>query len=83
MLNWNLIWMQLFGTTELFGINLGFWAALFVIGIVVIAMNLIFWTRPRCTPHHLYPSSFQNETKHKTGERPPSRFLYSSKLLKK
>lgn len=53
MLNWNLIWMQLFGTTELFGINLGFWAALFLIGIVVIAMNLIFWTRPRCTAKHL------------------------------
>lgn len=47
MLNWNLLWLKWFGVTELWGINVGFWAALFAIGFVVIAMNLVFWTRPR------------------------------------
>ena len=47
MLNWNLLWLKWFGVTELWGINVGFWAALFAIGFVVIAMNLVLWTRPR------------------------------------
>lgn len=46
MFNWNLLWIKCFGVTEFLGINLGFWAALFVIGFVVVAMNLVFWTRP-------------------------------------
>ena len=33
-INWNTIWMNLFGRTELFGINM-------------ILMNVVFWTRKR------------------------------------
>ena len=44
-INWNTIWMNLFGRTELFGINMGFWAAITVTGLIVILMNMVFWTR--------------------------------------
>ena len=33
-INWNTIWMNLFGRTELFGINMGFWAAITVTGLI-------------------------------------------------
>lgn len=46
-MNWNAIWMSLFERTELFGINLGFWAALIITGLIVILMNLTFWTREK------------------------------------
>ncbi len=41
-INWNTIWMNLFGKTELFGINMGFWAAITVTGLIVILMNVVF-----------------------------------------
>lgn len=46
-MNWNAIWMSLFGRTELFGINMGFWAAMAVTGLIVIGMNVFFWTRKK------------------------------------
>lgn len=46
-INWNTIWMNLFGKTELFGINMGFWAAITVTGLIVILMNVVFWARKR------------------------------------
>lgn len=30
--------------TELFGINMGFWVCLLVITIIVILMNVVFWS---------------------------------------
>ena len=44
-MNWNAIWMDLFGRMELFGINMGFWVAMVIIALIVILMNVIFWTR--------------------------------------
>lgn len=38
------IWMNLFGTTELLGLNMGFWAAMAVVALIVIAMNVVFWS---------------------------------------
>lgn len=38
------IWMNLFGTTELLGLDMGFWAALAVVALIVIAMNVVFWS---------------------------------------
>lgn len=46
-MNWNAIWMDLFGRTELFGINMGFWAAMVAVGLIVILMNVVFWTRKK------------------------------------
>ncbi|MDD3251162.1 MAG: hypothetical protein PHV18_01235 [Lachnospiraceae bacterium] len=44
MMSWTIIWMKLFGTTELLGINIGFWAAMTVCILIVIAMNVVFWS---------------------------------------
>ncbi|WP_455542966.1 hypothetical protein [Intestinibacter sp.] len=43
-MNWNNIWNTLFNKTELFGINMGFWVSLAIILIVVVAMNITFWS---------------------------------------
>lgn len=40
--NWNEIWMKLFGTTEWLGLNMGFWASMAVVVLIVIIMNLVF-----------------------------------------
>ena len=46
-MNWNNMWNILFNRTELFGINMGFWVCLLVITIIVILMNVVFWsTKP-------------------------------------
>lgn len=42
-MNWTQIFLKLFGTTELFGINSGFWIAMGICLLVVIGMNLVFW----------------------------------------
>lgn len=47
MMNWNVIWMDLFGTTELLGIDMGFWAAMAATVLIVILMNAVFWTRKK------------------------------------
>lgn len=38
------VWMNLFGTTELLGLDMGFWAAMAVVALIVIAMNMVFWS---------------------------------------
>ena len=43
-MNWNNMWNTLFNTTELFGINMGFWVSLLIIIIIVILMNVVFWS---------------------------------------
>lgn len=42
-MNLNPIWTNLFGTTQWFGVNMGFWAAMLVCAVVVILMNAVFW----------------------------------------
>lgn len=42
-MNWVNIWMKLFGTTELFGLNMGFWISIAVVAVIVIIMNVVFW----------------------------------------
>lgn len=42
-MNWTNLWIKLFGTTELFGLNAGFWVSMAVVLVVVILMNVIFW----------------------------------------
>ena len=38
-MNWTMIWMKLFGTTAWLGIDMGFWAALAGVALIVLLMN--------------------------------------------
>ncbi len=40
---WNNLWMTLFGTTDLFGINIGFWVGMGLCALVVIIMHIVYW----------------------------------------
>lgn len=43
-MNWTMIWMKLFGTTAWLGIDMGFWAALAGVALIVLLMNVVFWS---------------------------------------
>ena len=48
MMNWKEIWMTLFGTTEWLGLNIGFWVSMAAVVLIVILMNVMFWSmKPR------------------------------------
>lgn len=40
---WSKLWMDLFGRTSLFGIDMGFWVAMSAVLLIVIVMNAVFW----------------------------------------
>lgn len=42
-MNWINIWMSFFGTTTLFGLDIGFWMSMAVVALIVILMNVMFW----------------------------------------
>ena len=42
-MNWINIWTKLFGSTELLGLNMGFWVSMAVVALIVIVMNIVFW----------------------------------------
>lgn len=42
-MTWTTIWMKLFGTTTLCGLDMGFWAAMAVVCLIVLVMNAVFW----------------------------------------
>lgn len=42
-MNWNELWMTVFGTTHWLGLDLGFWVSLAVVALIVVAMNAVFW----------------------------------------
>ena len=44
MVNWSNLWIQLFGTTTWFGINVGFWISMGISAAVAIAMVAVFWS---------------------------------------
>lgn len=37
------VWMNLFGTTQWFDIDMGFWAAMVICLLIVVVMNAVFW----------------------------------------
>lgn len=43
-MNWTTIWTNLFGTTSFLGINMGFWIGMTVVLLIVILMNVLFWS---------------------------------------
>ena len=42
MMNWKDIWMTLFGTVDLFGLDMGFWVSMAVVALIVVVMNAVF-----------------------------------------
>lgn len=49
-MNWTKIWIDLFGTNTLWGLDIGFWAAIAVVVLIVIVMNVVFWSmKPKKT----------------------------------
>lgn len=43
-MNWTQIWIDLFGTTEWLGLNMGFWVANAAVLVIVMIMNVVFWS---------------------------------------
>jgi len=43
MMNLTHLWMNLFGTTQWLGINLGFWVSMFLCALIAVLMNVVFW----------------------------------------
>ena len=43
-MNLNTIWMSVFGTAELHGLNIGFWVSMAIVAVVVLVQNIVFWT---------------------------------------
>lgn len=43
-MHWATIWMNLFHTTTLLGIDMGFWLGMGVVLLIVVAMNVVFWS---------------------------------------
>ena len=47
-MNWNNIWMALFGAADWLGLNMGFWVSMAVVALIVVVMNVVFWgMKPR------------------------------------
>ena len=42
-MNWNELWMTVFGTNHWLGLDLGFWVSMAVVALIVVAMNAVFW----------------------------------------
>lgn len=43
-MSWTQIWIDLFGTTEWLGLNMGFWVANAAVLVIVVIMNVVFWS---------------------------------------
>ena len=43
-MNWTLIWMKIFGTTQWMGIDMGFWVSMGISALVAVLMNIVFWS---------------------------------------
>ena len=47
-MNWTALWIKIFGTTQLMGIDMGFWVSMGAAALVTILMNIVFWgMKPR------------------------------------
>lgn len=42
-MNWTNIWIRLFGTRSLFGLDMEFWIAMAAVALLVVLMNVVFW----------------------------------------
>ena len=46
-MTWKELWMTLFYTTDFLGVNIGFWFSMLIVFIIVLIMNVVFWSMPR------------------------------------
>ena len=54
-MRWATVWMKLFGTTTFWGIDMGFWAAMAGIVLIVLLMNAVFWgLKPKAKSNSAY-----------------------------
>ena len=59
-MKWSALWITLFGRTELWGLNMGFWVAMTAVLVIVVLMNVIFWCmKPVDSKHWLNLFMFQ------------------------
>lgn len=42
-MNWAEIWIKFFGTAEFLGLDIGFWASMTIVAVIVVIMNVVFW----------------------------------------
>ncbi|MCD8316521.1 MAG: hypothetical protein LUB61_03850 [Eggerthellaceae bacterium] len=42
-IEWEPIWLNIFGTTTFLGLNIGFWVTMAIVAIIVIIQNIVFW----------------------------------------
>lgn len=57
-MRWATVWMKLFGTTSFWEIDMGFWAAMAGIVLIVFLMNAVFWG---LKPKSKSDSAYQHE----------------------
>ena len=43
-MNWNALWIRFFGSTQMFGLDYGFWISMMAVTCIVIVMNVVFWS---------------------------------------
>ena len=43
-MDWTALWIKIFGRTEFLGLNMGFWAAVGAVLMIVIIMTVVFWS---------------------------------------
>lgn len=43
-MNWKALWITMFGRTNWLGLNMGFYVSMVVIVLIVILMNMFFWS---------------------------------------
>ncbi len=43
LLDWNGLWIQIFGTDTLWGYDVSMWIGLLAVIIVVVAMHIVYW----------------------------------------
>ena len=42
--NWGPLWLEMFGTTEILSLDMGFWVSMTAVALIVIVMNVVFWS---------------------------------------
>lgn len=68
-MNWATIWVNLFTTTSFLGIDIGFWIGMSVVLLIVILINVVFWSmkpkkRSRQNKDHTRALSDEQENCH-------------------
>lgn len=52
-MNWTTIWMNLFGAASFLGIDMGFWVGMAVVLLIVVLINVVFWSMKPKKPNQI------------------------------